>query len=137
VKRETHTAHRLLVTPGVDDGARIRRIGIETPHHRKALGLRACRCNHHIVARALEHWRDQHRTIHACHIHLAPQIIGRDRLRLVRSRQVWSGGRPRPLWRMHRPDMYLRIDNQHDSTAIKESAEFKDGRASVHAPCDM
>jgi hypothetical protein len=122
-----HAANRRLVTPRLDNIARTRRIRIETSHHRKAIGMRARRGNHNVVARTFEYRRDQHRAIDAGRIHFAQQIVCSNRLRLVRRRQVWIGCRPRPLRRVRRPDMHLRIDNQHDRTAMNESAEFKDG----------
>jgi hypothetical protein len=95
--------------PSVRDSVRGGRLGIDAPERREALWIRARRRQHQVVAIRVVMRGNEDGTPDARGIHLAQQLGGFERRLAVGCR----AGFPRTPGRVGRPDVHLRIGDEH------------------------
>ena len=112
--------HAGLLLP-VRQARGVRRIAmVEPAHHREAVGPASRRVERQVVALALPGRRHDDRAVDAGLIHAEDQRVGRQRLRAVLAPEAVR--RPRPRRRTVRPDMDLRVDDEHAGLLLAMSA---------------
>src|SRR5262245_18031096 len=109
LKREAQTKHPRSLFPAVEQGAALRAIEGKISQDRQAIGMFVGGFNRHLIGVRVPARRMDHGGIDAGRIHLLEQIILGEGGDLSMARIRWDAARP---------DVHLRVNNQHDGLLL-------------------